>query len=99
MSEQRSGAGSDRRAVTVRVYGVVQGVGFRFHCQRQARLAGAAGWVRNEADGSVTAHVEGDDRAVASLVDWCRQGPPSGVVDRVETAAVEPEHLSGFSVR
>jgi acylphosphatase len=99
MSEQRSGAGGERRAVTVRVYGVVQGVGFRFHCQRQAQRAGAAGWVRNEADGSVTAHVEGDEQAVATLVDWCRQGPPSGAVERVETAAAEPERLSGFSVR
>ena len=99
MSEERSGPGAERRAVTVRVFGVVQGVGFRYHCQRQAQLAGAAGWVRNEPDGSVTAHVEGDERAVATLVAWCRQGPPSGAVDRVETAAAEPERLGGFSVR
>ncbi len=35
------------------VYGVVQGVGFRYSTQRQAEALGVAGYARNLDDGSV----------------------------------------------
>ena len=43
---------------------------------RGGRL-GVHGWVRNEPDGSVAGHFEGDAEAVDALVDWCRGARPA----------------------
>jgi acylphosphatase len=84
-----------RRRVVV--HGLVQGVGFRYSLTRIARSRGAAGWVRNLADGSVEAVFEAAPDTVGSLVDWCDEGPRGAEVDRVEVIEEEPEGLSGFT--
>jgi acylphosphatase len=81
------------------VNGRVQGVGFRYAVSRAAKSRGAAGWVRNRADGSVEAVFEGAPDAVESLVRLCREGPRGAAVEGVEVVDEEPEDLSGFAVR
>jgi acylphosphatase len=83
----------------VRVTGRVQGVFFRAWTRDEARRLRVSGWVRNCPDGSVEAHLEGDEAVVQSLIDKLRDGPPGARVDRVETRDAEPENLSGFDVR
>jgi acylphosphatase len=86
-----------RRRVVV--HGFVQGVFFRDTVRRQALVAGVAGWVRNNYDGTVEAVFEGDAKDVYDLVTLCRKGPRGARVDRVEVVDEEPEGLSGFAVR
>jgi acylphosphatase len=86
------------RAVEVRVTGRVQGVSFRWYAVREARRLGLAGWVRNEPDGSVAAHLEGPDDAVEEMVAWCGHGPPAAVVDGIEVDDVAPTGASSFDV-
>ena len=81
------------------VHGEVQGVNFRDSVRREAESAGASGWVRNRSDGTVEAHVEGDDSAVQAVVDFCESGPESAEVERVEREETEPESGEGFEVR
>lgn len=81
------------------ISGWVQGVWFRQSCAEQARAYGVGGWVRNTGDGKVEAVFEGDDAAVASLVDWCRSGPVRADVTGVEVAVEDVEGFSGFSVK
>ncbi len=80
------------------VYGFVQGVGFRFAVEREARSRGVAGWVRNRSDGTVEAVFEGELEDVESLVAFCRRGPRGAEVDRVDVASESPEGLVGFRV-
>ncbi|HZO95830.1 MAG TPA: acylphosphatase [Gaiellaceae bacterium] len=80
------------------VHGLVQGVGFRYAVAARARSLGAAGWVRNRADGAVEAVFEGEADAVSALVRFCREGPRGAAVERVEETAEAPEGLRGFSV-
>jgi acylphosphatase len=68
------------------VYGVVQGVGFRYHTQKVAQQLGVTGFVRNLADGSVEIVATGPDAQVQALLDWAHQGPASAQVNRVEVA-------------
>jgi acylphosphatase len=86
------------RSVEVRVTGRVQGVSFRWYAVREARRLGLVGWVRNEPDGSVAAHLEGPDDAVEEMVAWCRHGPPAAGVDRVEVQDAGPSGASSFEV-
>jgi acylphosphatase len=83
----------------VRVTGRVQGVFFRAWTQQQARELGVGGWVRNAADGSVEAHLEGDEAAVKALIQRLNEGPPAAVVDAVAVEEVRPNGLSSFEVR
>ena len=85
-----------RRRVVV--HGQVQGVFFRDTCRREARSRQVAGWIRNNADGTVEAVFEGDPDAVTTLVEWAHQGPAGAQVSRVEVGKEEPEGLSGFRV-
>jgi acylphosphatase len=85
-------------AVDVTVTGQVQGVFFRAEAQREADRLGVAGWVRNEPDGSVAAHFEGQSEAVEEMVAWCRQGPRRARVDGVDVRESEPTGAEGFEV-
>ena len=81
------------------VTGRVQGVFFRETMRRRAESSRVAGWVQNNADGSVEAVLEGEQAAVERLVDWCREGPRGARIEWVDVAAEEPEGLSGFATR
>ena len=81
-----------------RVTGRVQGVSFRWYTQQQARSLGVSGWVRNEPDGSVLLHAEGDDAAVDALVAWCRTGPSLAKVAHVSVRDAAPTGSMSFDV-
>ena len=88
-----------RKAVTVRVTGRVQGVSFRWYAQQEARRCGVLGWVRNEPDGSVAGHFEGDEEAVDAMVEWCRRGPSYAVVRDVAVTEARPTDAGAFDIR
>jgi len=78
----------------------VQGVGFRESCVQAARGLGVAGWVRNRADGSVEALVQGTPAQLAQMRDWMRRGPPWARVDAIEaTPQPDAPALAGFERR
>jgi acylphosphatase len=64
------------RRVHVTVSGDVQGVGYRYTLQQVAQRAEVVGWVRNLRDGRVEAELEGEDAAVASVLEWMSRAPP-----------------------
>jgi acylphosphatase len=86
------------KAVEVTVTGLVQGVFFRAEAQREADRLRVAGWVRNEPDGSVAAHFEGESDAVEAMVDWCREGPSRARVERVDVREAEATGARGLDV-
>ena len=80
------------------VRGRVQGVGFRYALQHEARRLGLTGWVRNRHDGSVEAAVCGPPEAVEKLIDWARHGPPSARVTDLKVSAHDQAY-EGFELR
>jgi len=85
-----------RRRVTA--HGRVQGVFFRDSTREEAERRGVAGSVRNAGDGTVVAVFEGEPDAVEALVEFCRSGPGSADVERLDVEEEEPEGLHGFEV-
>ncbi len=49
----------EKKRVSVRYYGSVQGVGFRYTACHAARMLGLTGWVENCSDGTVLAEIQG----------------------------------------
>jgi acylphosphatase len=81
------------------VRGLVQGVWFRGSMQREAERRGVAGWVRNRADGTVEAEVEGERDDVEAVIAWARRGPRGAQVSDVSVEWIAPQgERDGFVV-
>ena len=82
------------------VTGRVQNVFYRDWLVEQANALGVDGWVRNRADGSVEAVVQGPAEMVDAIVAHAREGSP---VARVADVAIHDdaptEPLDGFVKR
>lgn len=89
---------SQTKAVKARVSGRVQGVNFRAWTQIEAQGRGLVGWVRNEPDGTVTAHIEGPGADVDEMVAALHKGPPASVVREVDQSDVPPQHVTHFDI-
>ncbi|HEX3103890.1 MAG TPA: acylphosphatase [Terriglobales bacterium] len=72
------------------VRGRVQGVGFRWFVEREARTLGISGWVRNNSDGSVEVLASGTQEQLFGLRSRLQQGPRAARVDSVEEAEAKP---------
>lgn len=57
-----------------RAEGRVQGVGFRFFVQSNAKSLGITGWVKNMSDGSVTMELQGEGEIVERLIAKIKRG-------------------------
>lgn len=89
---------SERVTRRLRIHGRVQGVFYRDSMRAEAAALGIAGWVRNRADGTVEALVQGDPVAIAAIVAWARRGPDQARVTRVDESAAEGDY-AGFERR
>lgn len=92
--------GADHVRLNARVFGVVQGVGFRFWTTGKAEELGLHGEVKNLDDGSVAVVAEGPQQHVRGLLDWLNSGRTPGRVERVEDSWSEADGgFPGFSAR
>jgi acylphosphatase len=72
------------------VRGRVQGVGFRWFVDYEARQLGLAGWVRNNMDGSVEVLAMGSEQQHSALRGKLHDGPRAARVDDVKELPAEP---------
>lgn len=68
----------------MRVYGGVQGVGFRYFVRTHARRLAIRGYVLNRADGTVEIEAAGPVLAMAELIHTVGYGPPGARVEHIE---------------
>jgi acylphosphatase len=90
--------GTEQTATQARrflVRGRVQGVGFRWFVEREAHLLGVAGWVRNNADGTVEVLAMGTRDQLSGLRSRLQQGPRASRVDDVQESEARP--VAGLS--
>ena len=83
-----------------RAQGRVQGVGFRFFVQTEAKKCRVTGWVRNESDGSVTMEIQGTPEQLETLLSNIKRG--NGFAKVVQLDSSDIDVVSGetqFSIR
>jgi acylphosphatase len=85
-------------AVRLKVCGLVHGVVFRASMAEVAASNSVAGWVRNEADGSVEAFLEGEEADVNRVLEWAKRGPPRARVDSISLNRVGVRKVRGFRI-
>ena len=86
-------------ACSIRVRGVVQGVGFRPFVYRLARANTLGGWVLNDEEG-VEIYLEGSEPAVEAFVrDLRTQPPPAANIAEMEVRAATPMGIHEFTIR
>lgn len=77
-----------KKAVSVFVRGVVQGVGYRNFAVQTAIRFGIGGWVKNYKDGSVEIECEGDTSAVIAFLARLEKGPQFSKVTSVDVKEI-----------
>jgi hydrogenase maturation protein HypF len=86
-------------ACSIRVRGVVQGVGFRPFVYRLALANALAGWVLNGEQG-VEIHLEGSDDRVKDFIRDLKASPPKAAqIAEIEIHQTEPQGLANFIIR
>ncbi len=86
-------------ARSIRVRGVVQGVGFRPFVFRLARANSLTGWVLNQAEG-VDIHVEGAEPALETFLSELAARPPSAAqITAIDIQPSDAAGLSDFTIR
>jgi hydrogenase maturation protein HypF len=86
-------------ACSIRVRGVVQGVGFRPFVYRLARANTLTGWVLNGEEG-VEIYLEGSEPRLQTFVHELKtQPPPAATIAEIEVHPAAPLGLSEFTIR
>ena len=86
-------------ACSIKVRGVVQGVGFRPFVYRLARANTLAGWVLNGEEG-VEIFVEGADQGLQAFVQELTAAPPSAAhITEIEVESSAPVGCHSFTIR
>jgi hydrogenase maturation protein HypF len=86
-------------ACSIRVRGVVQGVGFRPFVYRLAHANALAGWVLN-GDQGVEIHLEGAAQDMETFVREMRSRHPSAsTISEIQIEHADCEDLQGFTIR
>jgi len=82
------------KSVKVRVFGFVQGIGYRSWTKRKAEELGLKGWVKNLEDGSVEGHLEGEESSLNLMIELMKKGPRFARVEKIEVK--EENRVKGY---
>lgn len=80
----------------IKIFGRVQGVGFRWSSYEQFVDLGLVGKAENGKDGTVEITVSGEDYQLDKFVEWCRKGPLGNRVTNVEISEMPIEENSNL---
>ena len=86
-----------QRRLSIRIKGLVQGVGFRPHVYGLASRSGLTGWVRNDGSG-VTMEVQG--KRLDAFIDAVQtEAPPLARIDALHIQEIPCQEELGFVIR
>ena len=66
------------------ISGRVQGVAFRYYTRDIAQSLDISGWIKNCWNGKVEIVMEGEEKRLKELIDWCYRGPRRAIVEKID---------------
>jgi acylphosphatase len=84
----------------IKVFGRVQGVGYRYFCSNAVESLNITGWVRNVSDGAVELQIQGLENDLKRLIALLEKGPTFSRVDQIDKVQIpiQPEE-SSFKIK
>lgn len=73
-----------KKHVTLKITGLVHGIGYRYTTKKEAKKRGIVGYVTNLSDGSVELVVEGEEQTLKDFIIWCYNGVGPATVQTIE---------------
>jgi len=87
------------KAMSIKIYGKVQGVNFRRFTNSLALELDLKGWVQNITDGTVEVYVEGNDAGLKVLIEKLKIGPEHSHVEKLELSLVDSIGCQEFIIK
>lgn len=72
------------RRISLKVFGRVQGVGYRYFTRKLANSYGITGYVKNTSDNAVIIEAKGSDLAIQYFLKNLSKGPSTAKVEKIE---------------
>jgi len=87
------------KSVYVKIYGNVQGVGFRYSTLQKAKNLEITGYVKNHQDGTVEVIAEAEESKLNTFLKWLKNGPPGSRVTNTQIQyKLTPSYYKTFSI-
>lgn len=73
-----------KKQLILKITGLVQGMGYRYASEKEAKKRGLTGYVINKSDGSVELVIEGEEKTLKDFIIWCYNGVGPATVKAIE---------------
>jgi acylphosphatase len=87
-----------RRHYSIKIFGEVQDVGFRWAAKQEADKKGITGLAKNLPDGALYIEAEGEETELEHFVQWCQHGPMHARVAKIEQDERPLKNFSDFQI-
>ena len=84
---------------SIRFYGQVQGVGFRYRAKIAATSLDVTGWVHNEYDGSVSMEIQGTEAQIEEVILSVERGTYVRITNMDVKSILVIDNERGFGTR
>lgn len=81
------------------IKGVVQGVGFRWFVEREARMRNIGGYVMNLPNGTVEVDAQGEQENIEEFIATLQKGPSMAIVSKIEIEWLPPNDYKNFRIK
>ena len=88
----------DIKRVRLKIFGLVQGVNFRYYTKKQAEKLNLTGYAKNNPDGTVEVEAEGEEDKINQLIQLVKSGPPLARVEGIEIQERAIKKEEGFYI-
>lgn len=86
------------KALHLKLYGRVQGIGFRYFAEEIAEQMQLKGWARNNSDKSFECLLQGEEEKVEKAGEAVKKGPVRAKIEKVEEEWIEAEEFKEFKI-
>ncbi|HOK40343.1 MAG TPA: acylphosphatase [bacterium] len=87
------------KTLLIKVFGEVQGVGFRYFTVNVAKQLGVTGTVKNLFNGNVEIKARAEESVLNEFIKYIQKGPMLARVEKLDIQEINEQDFDGFKIR